>query len=68
MSMKRVLFITGTRADFGKLKSLIKVLDDHPDFEVSIFVTGMHMQRLYGSTFLEVERSFIRVPDRNPYE
>lgn len=54
--MKRVLFITGTRADFGKLKSLIKVLDDHPDFEVSIFVTGMHMQRLYGSTFLEVER------------
>lgn len=54
--MKRVLFVTGTRADFGKLKSLIKILDNHPDFEVSIFVTGMHMQNLYGSTYLEVER------------
>ena len=54
--MKRILFVTGTRADFGKLKSLIKILDSHPDFEVSIFVTGMHMQSLYGSTYLEVER------------
>ena len=47
--MKRVLFVTGTRADFGKLKSLIKILDDQPDFEVSLFVTGMHMQSLYGA-------------------
>lgn len=54
--MKRILFITGTRADFGKIKSLITILDNHPDFEVSIFVTGMHMQRLYGATYLEVER------------
>lgn len=56
MTVKRVLFVTGTRADFGKLKSLIKILDTHSDFEVSIFVTGMHMQSLYGSTYLEVER------------
>ena len=54
--MKRVLFVTGTRADFGKLKSLVKILDNHPDFEVSIFVTGMHMQSLYGATYREVER------------
>lgn len=54
--MKRILFITGTRADFGKIKSLISILDNHPDFEVSIFVTGMHMQLLYGATYREVER------------
>lgn len=54
--MKRILFITGTRADFGKLKSLIRITDQSPLFETSIFVTGMHMQNLYGSTYLEVER------------
>lgn len=54
--MKRVLFVTGTRADFGKLKSLIKILDNHPGFEVFLFVTGMHMQSLYGATYREVER------------
>lgn len=54
--MKRVLFITGTRADYGKIKSLIQILDGHTDIEVSVFVTGMHMQKLYGSTYREVER------------
>lgn len=53
--MKRILFLTGTRADFGKIKSLLNVLHSDNDFDVHVFVTGMHMQSLYGSTYLEVE-------------
>ena len=44
---RRILFLTGTRADFGKLKPLMHVVDAHPDFECQIFVTGMHMMRRY---------------------
>jgi UDP-N-acetylglucosamine 2-epimerase (hydrolysing) len=40
---KRVVFITGTRADYGKLKSLIKALEASDKFEVFIFVGGMHL-------------------------
>lgn len=54
--MKKILFLTGTRADFGKIKSLISVLDIHQDFEVFVFVTGMHLQKEYGYTLLEIER------------
>jgi UDP-N-acetylglucosamine 2-epimerase (hydrolysing) len=54
--MKKILFLTGTRADFGKIKSLIAVLDNHEDFEVFVFVTGMHLQKEYGYTLLEIER------------
>src|SRR5690606_39223720 len=54
--MKKILFLTGTRADFGKIKSLISVLEDSPVFEVFIFVTGMHLQWEYGYTLLEIER------------
>ena len=54
--MKKIVFLTGTRADFGKIKSLIAVLDVHPDFEVFVFVTGMHMLEQYGYTVLEIER------------
>lgn len=54
--MKKILFLTGTRADFGKIKSLISILDDHQDFEVFVFVTGMHLQKEYGYTLLEIER------------
>ncbi len=54
--MKKILFLTGTRADFGKIKSLISILDNHKDFEVFVFVTGMHLQKEYGYTLIEIER------------
>ena len=54
--MKKIVFLTGTRADFGKIKSLIQILEAHPNFEPYIFVTGMHLQEEYGYTLLEVER------------
>ena len=54
--LKKILFLTGTRADFGKIKSLIQILETHPNFEPYIFVTGMHLQEAYGYTLLEVER------------
>lgn len=55
-AIKKILFLTGTRADFGKIKSLIQILKEHPIFEPYIFVTGMHLQEEYGYTLLEVER------------
>jgi len=54
--MKKILFLTGTRADFGKIKSLIQILESHQAFEVYVFVTGMHLQEEYGYTLIEIER------------
>lgn len=53
---RKIVFLTGTRADFGKLKSLIEITRNHDGFEVHIFVTGMHMLREYGYTLIEVEK------------
>ncbi|WP_291142697.1 UDP-N-acetylglucosamine 2-epimerase [Flavobacterium sp. UBA7680] len=55
-SPKKILFLTGTRADFGKIKSLIQTLEEQQDFEVFVFVTGMHLQEIYGYTLIEIER------------
>lgn len=54
MNKKRIVFITGTRADYGKIKSLIKVLDNDEKFEVFVFVCGMHLLEKFGSTYEEV--------------
>ncbi len=54
--MKKIVFLTGTRADFGKIKSLISILEVQPKFEVFVFVTGMHLQEEYGYTLVEIER------------
>lgn len=53
---KRLIFITGTRADYGKLKSLMKMLDADSNFEIFIFATGMHMLSDYGFTYKEIEK------------
>jgi UDP-N-acetylglucosamine 2-epimerase (hydrolysing) len=55
---KKIVFITGTRADFGKLKSIILETTKSEDFNVTIFTTGMHMLSKYGYTFEEVKRNF----------
>ncbi len=54
--MRNIIFLTGTRADFGKIKALIQAVENHSDFEPYIFVTGMHLLHEYGYTLIEVER------------
>ena len=56
----KIVFLTGTRADFGKLKSLMNRLRNDEDFELHVFVTGMHMLSKYGYTCEEVEKANFR--------
>jgi len=57
MNKKKIVFLTGTRADFGKLKSLITITQESNEYEVHIFVTGMHMIAQYGKTINEIYKS-----------
>jgi UDP-N-acetylglucosamine 2-epimerase (hydrolysing) len=54
---KKILFLSGTRADFGKLKPLIRQVEANSAFESHIFVTGMHMLARYGYTVDEIQKS-----------
>ena len=51
---KKILFITGTRADYGKIKSLMKTMDESDQYTVYIYVSGMHLLSQYGNTYKEV--------------
>ena len=54
--IKKIIFVTGTRADFGKLKSLINSCSKNKNFETHVFITGMHNDPKYGNTYIEVEK------------
>lgn len=54
LNKHRIIFLTGTRADYGKMKSLIRILINTGKFDVHIFATGMHMLSKYGSTYKEI--------------
>jgi UDP-N-acetylglucosamine 2-epimerase (hydrolysing) len=53
-SEKRVAFLTGTRADYGKIKSLLTILNNDEKYQVDILVTGMHLLPKYGETVSQV--------------
>jgi UDP-N-acetylglucosamine 2-epimerase (hydrolysing) len=58
--MKKILFLSGTRADFGKMKNLMRYVESCENFELHVLVTGMHMMKLYGSTQNEIRREDFR--------
>lgn len=53
----QVMFLSGTRADFGKMKTLMLRLQADERFQVHVFVTGMHMLSRFGSTWDEVRKA-----------
>lgn len=53
---KKIVFLTGTRADYGKIRPIMQQLDFDNAFSMNVFVTGMHMIERYGHTYLEVEK------------
>ena len=57
---KKIIFVTCTRADYGKLKSLILSIQKNNNFISKVFVTGTHNMKLYGSTYLELVKDKIR--------
>lgn len=54
---KKILFLTGTRADFGKLKPLMQEISKLEEYEYTIFATGMHHLSKYGKTLNEIGKS-----------
>ena len=56
---KKIVFLSGTRADFGKLKSLMLEVSHCDEFEVHVFATGMHMNPKYGRTVEEIVKAGI---------
>ena len=52
--MKKIVFITGTRADFGHIKSLIDICIKSNLYEVSVFATSMHLSSKHGYTINDI--------------
>ncbi len=57
MSKRNIAVVTGTRAEFGLLKSPMKHIRDHEAHSLSTVVTGMHLSPQYGNTYTEIERA-----------
>lgn len=51
----RVAIVTGTRAEYGLLRPLMKLLSTDPFFDLRIVATGAHLSPEFGLTYREIE-------------
>ena len=61
MSKQKICFVTGTRAEYGLLKQLMKLTDISSQFEMLLVVTGSHLSPDHGNTITEIESDGFKI-------
>ena len=54
--MRKICVVTGSRAEFGILRGLMKAIKDDPELSLQVIVTNQHLSKLQGETYKEIER------------
>ena len=68
MNKKKIIYVTGTRADYGLMRELLKKLDQAEEFDLSLCITGMHLSSLYGNTIDEINADGFKICGVIPVE
>ena len=53
--MKKLLYVTGSRAEYGIMKRLLTALKHDEEVDLSIVATGMHCEEKFGLTYKQIE-------------
>ena len=62
--MKNIGVVTGTRAEYGLLRPLIKKIDAAGGLNLTLIVTGMHLSPEFGLTYREIEADGFKIDKR----
>ena len=57
---KKIVFLSATRADYGKLKNIIHKIQGDKKFDTKVIVTGMHLMKFYGYTYKELIKDKVK--------
>ncbi|QCT99157.1 UDP-N-acetylglucosamine 2-epimerase (hydrolyzing) [Campylobacter hyointestinalis subsp. hyointestinalis] len=55
---KKIMIVTGTRAEYGLLYWLMKEMKSDADLELQVIATGMHLSPEFGLTYKEIKKDF----------
>lgn len=64
MMKKRIAYVTGSRAEYGIVKRLLKSLQNDPELDFSLIVTAMHLEPQYGNTVKIIEEDGFLVREK----
>ena len=63
---RRILIVTGTRAEYGLFHPLLAALEAADGFDVALLVTGAHLSERFGMTVREIEADGHHIAARVP--
>ena len=64
--MRKICFITGTRAEYGLLRPIMALVRDSGDCVLQIIATNMHLLAEYGETYREIEADGFTIDAKVP--
>lgn len=53
--MRKICVVTGSRAEYGILRNLVKAIKEDPSLTLQLIVTNQHLSKLQGETYREIE-------------
>ena len=64
MKPKKIAVFTGNRAEYGLQYPLLKALNEHPQLEYQLIVSGAHLDKNFGQTLNEIEGDGFKISAR----
>lgn len=64
MATRRIAVVTGSRAEYGILYWLLRDMQEDPDLDLRLIVTGMHLSSEFGMTIREIEKDGLPIARR----
>ena len=52
--MRKICFVSGSRADYGLLHNLMKLIQNSKKAKLQLVITGMHLESKFGNTYKEI--------------
>ena len=62
--MSKIAVFTGTRAEYGLLYWLINDLNNDPDFDLQLIVSGSHLSPEFGMTYEQIEKDGFTINEK----
>jgi GDP/UDP-N,N'-diacetylbacillosamine 2-epimerase (hydrolysing) len=57
----KILCMTGTRADYPRIKPVLKILGEKKNIDLKLFVTGQHVEKKFGLTINEIKKDKFKI-------
>jgi UDP-hydrolysing UDP-N-acetyl-D-glucosamine 2-epimerase len=61
MKKRKIMYISGTRADYGLMRSTLLCIKKHPKLDLEIVATGMHLIPEFGMTINEIRKDEFKI-------